>query len=73
MLQLCCFLQTIDNCKDPQHEVPINQGPVAIDSAFFQGVMEIHLKGLPNSQQQLFEGKKRFFQIMCQVSTVTVS
>jgi hypothetical protein len=42
---------------------------VAIDSAFFQGTMEIHLKGLPNSQQRLFEGKKRFFQIMCQVSS----
>uniref|UniRef100_A0A383W2N9 Domain of unknown function at the cortex 1 domain-containing protein n=1 Tax=Tetradesmus obliquus TaxID=3088 RepID=A0A383W2N9_TETOB len=58
--------QTIDNCKDPQHEIPINQGPVTINSAFFEGIMEIHLKGLPNSQQRLFEGKKRFFQIMCQ-------
>jgi hypothetical protein len=51
--------------------VPVNQSPVAIDSAFFQGVMEIHLKGLPNTQQRLFEGKKRFFQIMCQVRSLS--
>jgi len=40
---------------------------MAIKSSFFEGVMEIHLRGLPNTQQQLFQGKKRFFQIMCQV------
>jgi hypothetical protein len=35
--------------------------------------MEIHLRGLPNTQQQLFEGKKRFFQVMCQVCAWTRS
>uniref|UniRef100_A0A383VT33 Domain of unknown function at the cortex 1 domain-containing protein n=1 Tax=Tetradesmus obliquus TaxID=3088 RepID=A0A383VT33_TETOB len=58
--------QAIDGTADPQYAVPINQGPVTINSAFFEGIMEIHLKGLPNSQQRLFEGKKRHFQIMCQ-------
>lgn len=60
-------LQQLDGIINPQHQLPINQGPVSIKSAFFEGVMEIHLRGLPNTQQQLFEGKKRFFQVMCQV------
>uniref|UniRef100_A0A383VSP2 Domain of unknown function at the cortex 1 domain-containing protein n=1 Tax=Tetradesmus obliquus TaxID=3088 RepID=A0A383VSP2_TETOB len=58
--------QAIDGTADPQYAVPINQGPVTINSAFFEGIMEIHLKGLPNSQKAVFDGKKRHFQIMCQ-------
>lgn len=32
--------------------------------------MEIHLRGLPNTQKHMFDGKKRFFHIMCQVCTL---
>jgi len=38
-----------------------------INTSLFEGVLEIHLKGLPTSQPRVFEGKKRFFQVMCQV------
>lgn len=31
--------------------------------------MEVHLKGLPNTQKRIFDGKKRFFQVMVQVSS----
>lgn len=60
-------MQVLDSTTDPQHQLPVNQGPINIKSAFFEGTMEIHLRGLPNTQQQLFAGKKRFFQVMCQV------
>jgi hypothetical protein len=66
-LLLLRVLQALDGTSDPQYAVPINQGPVTINSAFFEGIMEIHLKGLPNSQKAVFDGKKRHFQIMCQV------
>jgi hypothetical protein len=64
-------MQELDGTLDPQHQLPINQGRIPIKSAFFEGVMEIHLRGLPNTQQQIFEGKKRFFQVMCQVCAWT--
>eukprot|EP00878_Enallax_costatus_P037747 GHUV01042710.1.p1 GENE.GHUV01042710.1~~GHUV01042710.1.p1 ORF type:complete len:111 (-),score=22.30 GHUV01042710.1:30-362(-) len=67
------FPQAIDGSRDPQYEIPVNQGPITIDSSFFEGVMEIHLRGLSNTKQEVFEGKKRFFQIMCQVQTETGS
>jgi hypothetical protein len=57
----------IDGNPSPQHHLPINQGPIRIQSGLFEGSMEIHLRGLPNTQQQLFESKKRFFQVLCQV------
>lgn len=38
-----------------------------MSSEFFEGFMEIHLAGLPNTQAPVFAGKKRFFHIMCQV------
>lgn len=66
-------MQELDGTLDPQHQLPFNQGRIPIKSAFFEGVMEIHLRGLPNTQQQLFEGKKRFFQVMCQVCAWTRS
>jgi hypothetical protein len=47
--------------------VPVNAGPLTIDSSLFSGVMEIHLRGLPNTCDELFDGRKRFFQVMCQV------
>lgn len=40
---------------------------MAINTSMFEGVLEVHLKGLPTSQPRVFEGKKRFFQVMCQV------
>jgi hypothetical protein len=58
----------LDGSHDPQHHLPINQArPMAVASDIFDGVMAIHLRGLPNTQPGLFEGKKRFFHIMCQV------
>lgn len=60
--------QDINGTADPAQEVPINSGPMEINTSLFEGVLEIHLKGLPTSQQRVFEGKKRFFQVMCQVS-----
>jgi hypothetical protein len=69
VLPLLSLLQALDGTADPQYAVPINQGPVTINAAFFEGIMEIHLKGLPNSQKAVFDGKKRHFQIMCQVGT----
>jgi hypothetical protein len=67
LLLLGSVLQVLDGTTDPQHQLPVNQGPISIKSAFFEGTLEIHLCGLPNTQQQLFAGKKRFFQVMCQV------
>jgi hypothetical protein len=40
---------------------------MTINTSMFEGTLEVHLKGLPTSQKRVFEGKKRFFQIMCQV------
>lgn len=59
--------QAINGQMDCSAEVPINSGPMAIDSPMFEGLMEVHLKGLPSSQSRIFDGKKRFFQIMVQV------
>jgi hypothetical protein len=61
----------LNGSANSQQHLPINQGPISIKSDFFEGVMEIHLRGLPNTQQQLFEGKKRFFQVMCQVGDMS--
>lgn len=58
--------QEINGRTDPGHEIPINGGPMTINTSLFQGTLEVHLKGLPTSQKRVFEGKKRFFQIMCQ-------
>lgn len=60
-------MQEINGRTDPGHEIPINGGPMTINTSLFQGTLEVHLKGLPTSQKRVFEGKKRFFQIMCQV------
>lgn len=62
-----CCSQAIDGTCDPQYEVPINQGPITINSALIEGVMEVHVRGLPNSHKNIFEGKKRHLQIMVQV------
>lgn len=40
---------------------------MTINTPMFEGVLEVHLKGLASSQQRVFDGKKRFFQVMCQV------
>eukprot|EP00775_Hariotina_reticulata_P003808 gene3808-4065_t len=58
--------QVIDGTSDPQYEIPVNQGLITISSSLFEGSMEIHLRGLSNTKQPVFDGKKRFFQIMCQ-------
>ncbi len=49
-------------------ELPINCSSFTVDSSTFQGSMEVHLRGLSNSQGRIFDGKKRFFQVMVQVS-----
>lgn len=40
---------------------------MTINTSLFEGKVEVHLKGLPTSQKRVFDGKKRFFQIMAQV------
>ncbi|WIA11789.1 hypothetical protein OEZ85_011882 [Tetradesmus obliquus] len=58
--------QEVNGRTDPTFELPINSGPMTINTSMFEGTLEVHLKGLPTSQKRVFEGKKRFFQIMCQ-------
>lgn len=53
--------------SDPKQHLEINGGVLLVDTEMFSGRVEIHLKGLPTTQQELFAGKKRFFQIACQV------
>jgi hypothetical protein len=60
-------VQEINGLNDPALDVPINSGPMTINTPMFEGVLEVHLKGLASSQQRVFDGKKRFFQVMCQV------
>jgi hypothetical protein len=67
MTRLHCRLQEVNGRTDPTYELPINSGPMTINTSMFEGKVEVHLKGLPTSQKRVFEGKKRFFQIMCQV------
>jgi hypothetical protein len=66
------LLQEINGQMDCSAEVPINSSAMTINSPMFEGTMEVHLKGLPSSQPRIFEGKKRFFQIMVQVSSMCV-
>lgn len=68
-----CSEQEINGRTDAAHEIPINSGPMTINTSLFEGKLEVHLKGLPTSQKRVFEGKKRFFQIMCQVCGWRVS
>eukprot|EP00879_Flechtneria_rotunda_P032532 GHRR01035751.1.p1 GENE.GHRR01035751.1~~GHRR01035751.1.p1 ORF type:complete len:270 (+),score=84.24 GHRR01035751.1:216-1025(+) len=58
--------QAFNGSADPAHELPINGDPMTINTSLFEGKLEVHLKGLPSSQKRVFDGKKRFFQIMCQ-------
>lgn len=58
--------QAINGSTEPSIELPINGGPMTISTSLFEGAVEVHLKGLPTSQGRVFDGKKRFFQIMCQ-------
>lgn len=59
--------QVIAGSTDPAMEVPINGEAMTISTNLFEGKIEVHLKGLPTSQKRVFDGKKRFFQVMCQV------
>lgn len=52
---------------DPAQELPINGSAMPIRTPLFEGRLEVHLKGLPSSQPRMFDGKKRFFHVMCQV------
>lgn len=61
--------QTINGHVDPTHELPINGEAMSISSSMFEGKIEVHLKGLPTSQKSIFDGKKRFFQVMVQVGS----
>jgi hypothetical protein len=60
-------LQMFNNVKDPAQELPINQGAFPISTSMFEGVVEVHLRGLATTQRRIFDGKKRCFQVMCQV------
>lgn len=65
---LVCSLQVFSGSSNVAQELPINCSSFTVDSSTFQGSMEVHLRGLPNSQGRIFDGKKRFFQVMVQVS-----
>lgn len=55
--------------SDVAQHVPINhQGCFAFDSEVMEGRMEVHLRGLPTSNESLFKGKKRFFHVAVQVT-----
>lgn len=69
----CDLPQVLNGSEDPSQPLPINDGTISINTQTFEGSMEVHLKGLPNTQSRIFEGKKRFFQIMVQVSLLKVS
>lgn len=67
------MLQEINGRTDPSQELPINAGPMPVKTSLFEGVLEVHLKGLASSQPRVFGGKKRFFHIMCQVYNLSLS
>ena len=52
---------------DPAQQLEVNGGVLYVDTEMFSGRVEIHLKGLGTTKQEVFAGKKRFFQIACQV------
>lgn len=47
-------------------QLDINAGSMNVETAIFSGRVEIHLKGLKTSRKEIFDGKKRYFQIACQ-------
>lgn len=61
------LLQVLDGAADPAHHLPINSRSLTVDTDMFYGRIDIHLKGLKSSSKETFAGKKRFFQIACQV------
>jgi len=58
--------QSFNNEYDVAQHLNINNGPMSFDSELFSGKMEVHLKGLPSTTKPIFDGKKRYFQIMVQ-------
>jgi hypothetical protein len=59
--------QTFDGRSDPKQQIAINGPAIQLESELFSGKMQVHLRGLPSTQKQVFDGKKRFFHIMVQV------
>lgn len=57
----------LNGSSDCTQQLPINTGRMRIDTPMFEGVMEVNFRGLSTTNKQLFEGKKRFFQVMAQV------
>jgi hypothetical protein len=60
-------VQSFNNDSNVSQHLNINCGPMSIESELFSGKMEVHLKGLPSTNKPIFDGKKRYFQIMVQV------
>jgi hypothetical protein len=59
--------QVFNGDANPARPLGINSGAMRVETDIFSGRVEIHLKGLKTTQQGMFQGKKRFFQIACQV------
>lgn len=57
----------INNDSNPAAHLAINNKAMVIDTEIFSGRIEIHLKGLKTTKKEIFDGKKRFFQIAVQV------
>eukprot|EP00878_Enallax_costatus_P000528 GHUV01000623.1.p1 GENE.GHUV01000623.1~~GHUV01000623.1.p1 ORF type:complete len:349 (+),score=116.38 GHUV01000623.1:263-1309(+) len=58
--------QVFDGSSNVAQELSINRNAFTVSSSTFEGTMEVHLRGLPNSQGRVFDGKRRFFQVMVQ-------
>jgi hypothetical protein len=59
--------QVLDGATDPGAHMPVNGRSFSVETDMFSGRVEIHLKGLKTSNKEMFAGKKRYFQIACQV------
>eukprot|EP00878_Enallax_costatus_P022832 GHUV01024258.1.p1 GENE.GHUV01024258.1~~GHUV01024258.1.p1 ORF type:complete len:145 (+),score=40.68 GHUV01024258.1:755-1189(+) len=62
----CFMLQFINGSAECTQHLPINTGSMVIDTPTFQGVMEVHFRGLPTTKKHVFDGKKRCFQVHVQ-------
>jgi hypothetical protein len=56
-----------DADTNPARQLTINGGSMNVETDIFSGRIEIHLKGLKTTRREVFEGKKRFFQVAVQV------
>ncbi len=60
-------LQTVKGSSDPRAHVPVNSLSCEYDSPLWHGKIAIHIRGMANSKDAVFKGKKRFMQVVWQV------